>query len=169
MLSLCWKSMFDESNTRLCIWILWHVNLNHWTCPCYILIFTLCVFVSLSLDIKPGRLVAVVGAVGSGKSSLMSALLGEMHCTKGFINIQVTPCCPTVCLTIQWPSHKHFLVIKMKDQNFFKHPSSQKAVGKNGCSTAWLKIQLHSLLNRKYDSSVHKNRKRERLAFSSGI
>uniref|UniRef100_A0A3P8P716 ATP-binding cassette, sub-family C (CFTR/MRP), member 2 n=1 Tax=Astatotilapia calliptera TaxID=8154 RepID=A0A3P8P716_ASTCA len=35
----------------------------------------------------PGRLVAVVGAVGSGKSSLMSALLGEMHSTKGFINI----------------------------------------------------------------------------------
>uniref|UniRef100_A0A671YDR5 ATP-binding cassette, sub-family C (CFTR/MRP), member 2 n=1 Tax=Sparus aurata TaxID=8175 RepID=A0A671YDR5_SPAAU len=45
-------------------------------------------FSTLSLDIKPGRLVAVVGAVGSGKSSLMSALLGEMHCTKGFINIQ---------------------------------------------------------------------------------
>uniref|UniRef100_A0A8D3CY00 ABC-type glutathione-S-conjugate transporter n=1 Tax=Scophthalmus maximus TaxID=52904 RepID=A0A8D3CY00_SCOMX len=42
----------------------------------------------VSLDIKPGRLVAVVGAVGSGKSSLMSALLGEMHRTKGFINIQ---------------------------------------------------------------------------------
>ncbi|KAM7408746.1 hypothetical protein PAMA_002464 [Pampus argenteus] len=43
---------------------------------------------NVSLDIKPGRLLAVVGAVGSGKSSLMSALLGEMHCTKGFINIQ---------------------------------------------------------------------------------
>ncbi|KAK5854000.1 hypothetical protein PBY51_015104 [Eleginops maclovinus] len=43
---------------------------------------------NISLDIKPGRLVAVVGAVGSGKSSLMSALLGEMHTTKGFINIQ---------------------------------------------------------------------------------
>ncbi|GLD66489.1 canalicular multispecific organic anion transporter 1, partial [Lates japonicus] len=42
----------------------------------------------VSLDIKPGQLVAVVGAVGAGKSSLMSALLGEMHSTKGFINIQ---------------------------------------------------------------------------------
>uniref|UniRef100_A0A8P4G8C0 ABC-type glutathione-S-conjugate transporter n=1 Tax=Dicentrarchus labrax TaxID=13489 RepID=A0A8P4G8C0_DICLA len=51
-------------------------------------IFILCEFSSVSLDIKPGRLVAVVGAVGSGKSSLMSALLGEMHSTKGFINIQ---------------------------------------------------------------------------------
>lgn len=43
---------------------------------------------NVSLEIKPGRLVAVVGAVGSGKSSLISALLGEMHSTKGFINIQ---------------------------------------------------------------------------------
>ncbi|XP_028278726.1 ATP-binding cassette sub-family C member 2 isoform X2 [Parambassis ranga] len=43
---------------------------------------------NVSLEIKPGRLVAVVGAVGSGKSSLMSALLGEMHCSKGFINIR---------------------------------------------------------------------------------
>lgn len=43
---------------------------------------------NVSLDIKPGRLVAVVGAVGSGKSSLISAILGEMHSTKGFVNIK---------------------------------------------------------------------------------
>ncbi|MEQ2257992.1 hypothetical protein XENORESO_000217, partial [Xenotaenia resolanae] len=43
---------------------------------------------NVSLDIKAGRLVAVVGAVGSGKSSLMSALLGEMYSPKGFVNIQ---------------------------------------------------------------------------------
>ncbi|KAJ8247979.1 hypothetical protein GJAV_G00236800 [Gymnothorax javanicus] len=42
----------------------------------------------VSLDIKPGRLVAVVGSVGSGKSSLISAMIGELHCLKGHINIQ---------------------------------------------------------------------------------
>ncbi|XP_072293747.1 ATP-binding cassette sub-family C member 2 [Eucyclogobius newberryi] len=43
---------------------------------------------NVSLEIKPGKLVAVVGAVGSGKSSLISALLGEMLKKKGFVNIQ---------------------------------------------------------------------------------
>ncbi|XP_067858105.1 canalicular multispecific organic anion transporter 1 [Heptranchias perlo] len=42
----------------------------------------------VTLDIKPGSLVAVVGPVGCGKSSLMSALLGEMENIKGFINIK---------------------------------------------------------------------------------
>lgn len=43
---------------------------------------------NVSLDVMPGRLIAVVGAVGSGKSSLISALLGEMYCKEGFVNIQ---------------------------------------------------------------------------------
>ncbi|KAM9612292.1 ATP-binding cassette sub-family C member 2 isoform 6-T9 [Morphnus guianensis] len=42
----------------------------------------------VTLDIAPGSLVAVVGAVGSGKSSLVSAMLGEMENIKGHINIQ---------------------------------------------------------------------------------
>ncbi|XP_067909266.1 canalicular multispecific organic anion transporter 1 isoform X2 [Heterodontus francisci] len=43
---------------------------------------------NITLDIKPGSLVAVVGPVGCGKSSLISALLGEMENIKGFINVK---------------------------------------------------------------------------------
>uniref|UniRef100_A0A8C7R851 Uncharacterized protein n=1 Tax=Oncorhynchus mykiss TaxID=8022 RepID=A0A8C7R851_ONCMY len=53
---------------------------------CLCVCVCVCVCVSVSLEIKPGKLVAVVGVVGSGKSSLISAMLGEMHSSKGFIN-----------------------------------------------------------------------------------
>ncbi|XP_048361642.1 ATP-binding cassette sub-family C member 2 [Sphaerodactylus townsendi] len=42
----------------------------------------------ITLKIPHGHLVAVVGAVGSGKSSLLSAMLGEMENIKGHINIE---------------------------------------------------------------------------------
>nr|UEO57355.1 ABCC1 [Conogethes punctiferalis] len=41
---------------------------------------------NISLEVPRGHLVAVVGAVGSGKSSLLSALLGEMNKVSGRIN-----------------------------------------------------------------------------------
>ncbi|XP_038183156.1 ATP-binding cassette sub-family C member 2 [Arvicola amphibius] len=44
----------------------------------------------VNLDIKPGQLVAVVGTVGSGKSSLVSAMLGEMENVHGHITIKGT-------------------------------------------------------------------------------
>ncbi|XP_018417069.1 PREDICTED: canalicular multispecific organic anion transporter 1 isoform X2 [Nanorana parkeri] len=43
---------------------------------------------NINLDIKEGHLVAVVGGVGSGKSSLISAMLGEMDHVNGHINIK---------------------------------------------------------------------------------
>ncbi|KAL1470489.1 hypothetical protein MTO96_040397 [Rhipicephalus appendiculatus] len=37
----------------------------------------------VSLEVKPGSLVGVVGFVGSGKSSLLSAILGDLHVIEG--------------------------------------------------------------------------------------
>uniref|UniRef100_A0A8C3KM63 Canalicular multispecific organic anion transporter 1 n=1 Tax=Calidris pygmaea TaxID=425635 RepID=A0A8C3KM63_9CHAR len=56
--------------------------------PIAVLLPQLSCLCSITLDIVPGSLVAVVGAVGSGKSSLVSAMLGEMENVKGHINIQ---------------------------------------------------------------------------------
>ena len=61
-----------------------------------LLLDTSLVFMKLTLDlcrvhleIPTGSLVAVVGNVGNGKSSLLSAILGEMEKTSGFINTSV--------------------------------------------------------------------------------
>ena len=45
---------------------------------------------SISLAVPKGGLVAVVGSVGSGKSSLISAILGEMNKTHGNVNVDVS-------------------------------------------------------------------------------
>ena len=45
---------------------------------------------SLNLHIKPGQVVAVVGQVGAGKSSLIQALLGEMDKLSGSVTLRVS-------------------------------------------------------------------------------
>ncbi|EEC16182.1 ABC transporter, putative, partial [Ixodes scapularis] len=42
----------------------------------------------ISLDVQPGALVGVTGFVGSGKSSLLAAILGDMHCLEGTVRIK---------------------------------------------------------------------------------
>jgi ATP-binding cassette subfamily C (CFTR/MRP) protein 1 len=44
---------------------------------------------NINLSFKQGSLVAVVGTVGSGKSSLISAFLGEMDRITGRVNTKV--------------------------------------------------------------------------------
>ena len=44
---------------------------------------------SVNLKMDHGKLVAVVGQVGSGKSSLISAMLGELKKLDGHVNVQV--------------------------------------------------------------------------------
>ena len=41
---------------------------------------------NVNITVKQGQLVGVVGSVGSGKSSLISALLGEMKTVSGTAN-----------------------------------------------------------------------------------
>lgn len=45
---------------------------------------------NINLHISSGQLVAVVGTVGSGKSSLVSAFLGEMDKVGGRVNTKVS-------------------------------------------------------------------------------
>jgi ABC-type multidrug transport system fused ATPase/permease subunit len=47
-------------------------------------------FCSINLKIHQGSLVALVGTVGSGKSSILAALLGEMNKTAGEVNVSGT-------------------------------------------------------------------------------
>ncbi|UJR13090.1 hypothetical protein I4U23_000114 [Adineta vaga] len=42
---------------------------------------------SLNIEIKPGMLVGIIGQVGSGKSSLLAAILGEMNLTNGELHL----------------------------------------------------------------------------------
>ena len=48
---------------------------------------------SINLKIKKGELFGIVGVVGSGKSSLASALIGEMVKISGKVNLYVSYCC----------------------------------------------------------------------------
>lgn len=48
-----------------------------------------CVFCSINVMVPQGSLLAVVGHVGCGKSSLIAALLGEMEKLEGDISIRV--------------------------------------------------------------------------------
>ncbi|XP_074647217.1 multidrug resistance-associated protein 1-like isoform X2 [Tubulanus polymorphus] len=45
------------------------------------------ILTNLNLDVKRGSIIAVVGQVGSGKSSLVNAMLGELKVQSGSVNI----------------------------------------------------------------------------------
>jgi len=45
---------------------------------------------NINLRVSPGQLVAIVGTVGAGKSSLVSAFLGEMDKVSGRVNTKVS-------------------------------------------------------------------------------
>jgi len=48
-----------------------------------------CTLRNIDLLVKDGSLIAVVGVVGSGKSSMLSAMLGELEKVSGRVNTKV--------------------------------------------------------------------------------
>ena len=38
---------------------------------------------NINMEVQPGQLIMIIGAVGSGKSSLLKSIMGEMHVTNG--------------------------------------------------------------------------------------
>ena len=55
-------------------------------------------YCSINISVPSGRLIAVVGQVGCGKSSLISAILGEMQKQEGQVIVNVCFC---VCCLLQ--------------------------------------------------------------------
>jgi ABC-type multidrug transport system fused ATPase/permease subunit len=54
---------------------------------------------NVNLKIPKGAFIGIVGRVGSGKSSLLQALIGEMRKTKGHVSIVSVPLCCRIILT----------------------------------------------------------------------
>ena len=63
----------------------------------------------VNLDVKHEELIAVVGSVGSGKTSLISALLGDMLRMKGSAAVNVS-CLPFINLSRYLLSLSHIRV-----------------------------------------------------------
>ncbi|GIY33687.1 multidrug resistance-associated protein 1 [Caerostris darwini] len=47
-----------------------------------------CILNNINLNVRQGQLIAVIGPVGAGKSSLLSSLLGELHKKSGSIDMK---------------------------------------------------------------------------------
>ncbi|KAG1680871.1 Multidrug resistance-associated protein 1 [Nymphon striatum] len=75
---------------------------------------------NLNLTVTKGKLVAIVGKVGSGKSSLISALIGEMNKSKGKVNVNGTLAyVPQIAWIRNSSLCKNILMYKKKDDNFY--------------------------------------------------
>jgi ABC-type nitrate/sulfonate/bicarbonate transport system ATPase subunit len=65
----------------------------------------------IDLQIKKGELIAVVGPVGSGKSSLLAACMGEMETISGDISLHVSF---NIAMVLVLPHHSHLRLFYCK-------------------------------------------------------
>lgn len=69
----------------------------------------------INVRIPEGALVAVVGHVGSGKSSLLSALLGEMQKQEGSVLIKVQTQAMCLCCVL------YFFIARLPEMDLCKN------------------------------------------------
>ncbi|XP_055381149.1 probable multidrug resistance-associated protein lethal(2)03659 [Condylostylus longicornis] len=76
----------------------------------------------ISIDIKEKSLVAIVGSVGAGKSSLLNAILGEMELTEGNLKIngKLSYCCQEPWL-FEGSIRDNIVFIEEYDERRYKH------------------------------------------------
>ena len=86
-----WKSIMENSHGKLPRDVLCHSQSTHTHTRAHTHTpHTSCLSLpSINLKVKPGQLVAIVGQVGAGKSSLLSAMLGEMERVQGNVSVRV--------------------------------------------------------------------------------
>ena len=51
-------------------------------------------YISINLEVVDQSLTAIVGKVGSGKSAILSAILGDLHKVSGQVQVKVKICFP---------------------------------------------------------------------------
>lgn len=67
------------------------------------------------MNISSGSLVAIVGPVGSGKSSLLSALLGETEKLEGSVAVEVLrSASPLLFISVPQQSWKRIITVRAK-------------------------------------------------------
>ena len=80
---------------------------------------------SIDVNIKAGSLVAVVGIVGSGKSSLLNSILGEMELVSGSVNVS-----PLVKKIAYVPQQAWIQCQTVKENILFGSPLDQRKYDK---------------------------------------
>ncbi|XP_059145786.1 multidrug resistance-associated protein 1-like isoform X2 [Physella acuta] len=90
----------------------------------------MCTLQNINLSVPKGQLVAIVGTVGSGKSSLLAAILGEMHKIKGYFNINSSTAYVPQLAWIQNKTLKENILFGQQlDETFYQQVISSCALG----------------------------------------
>jgi ABC-type polysaccharide/polyol phosphate transport system ATPase subunit len=79
---------------------------------------------NINLRVKDGSLIAVVGVVGSGKSSILSAMLGELEKTDGRVNTKVLMLASVLCYLVCLENIRTYLVIWFEGKHRIRSPTS---------------------------------------------